>query len=385
MILLTASINFSPKTALGKGILLILTKKSKKMEKPWFPQRNGSDTIAALLKTFIFHSGVKVSRATIEKDVQNHKEFPHLTLEGLREILKVWGVQTLPLSVETNSLKELPPLSFLFISEENGNAITKQFVLYFGIEDDDIEYLHTRKGWVTEDLEQFETKWSKVALAITGIDEKSGEPDFEQIEKEYDKVKFNNPELKDNVRLYDDFLTNEECEHIINISKPLFQRSLFLYGDKAVVDDARTSFSAELHVFPDDEIMDNIRQRAAKLLSIPASHFEYFQCVSYDKTQEIHAHYDTFDRNSEGGKKIIAEGGQRKYTMLGYLNDDFVGGGTYFPNLDFMVHPKKGRILIFNNIDDEGKNIKPAFHAGLPVIKGRKYAVNMWVRDKPCR
>lgn len=71
--------------------------------------------------------------------------------------------------------------------------------------------------------------------------------------------------------------------------------------------------------------------------------------------------------------------------MLAYLNDDFDGGATYFPNVDILVHPKKKRVVIFNNLDDNGKVIKTAFHAGLPVTKGRKYAVNIWVREKPIR
>jgi len=72
--------------------------------------------------------------------------------------------------------------------------------------------------------------------------------------------------------------------------------------------------------------------------------------------------------------------------MLAYLNDDFEGGGTYFPDLNYMVHPKKRRVVIFNNLDEEGNTLKKAaWHGGLPITTGRKYAINMWVRNKPCR
>ena len=36
-------------------------------------------------------------------------------------------------------------------------------------------------------------------------------------------------------------------------------------------------------------------------------------------------------------------------------------------------------------IDENGKVLNAAFHAGLPVTTGRKYAINMWVRANPCR
>ena len=118
---------------------------------------------------------------------------------------------------------------------------------------------------------------------------------------------------------------------------------------------------------------------------MPENNFEFFQCLYYDPGQEYMNHYDTFDETSERGKKVVQETGQRKYTILAYLNDDFEGGGTYFPNLDLLVQPRKGRVVIFDNLDENGQVLKAAYHAGLPVTTGRKYAVNIWVRNKPMR
>ena len=156
-------------------------------------------------------------------------------------------------------------------------------------------------------------------------------------------------------------------------------------GEINIADYGRTSYSAEFHVLPTDPILNGIRKKASELIKMPESHFEFFQCVAYDPNQEYQNHYDTFDENSERGKKTIEEGGQRKYTLLAYLNDDFEGGGTHFPNLDILVQPKKRRVVIFDNLNEEGKVQKAAYHAGLPVTIGRKYAINIWVRTKPIR
>jgi prolyl 4-hydroxylase len=351
------------------------------MEKPWFPQRNSLDTSVALLRTFVFHLQIPVSQGTIEKEVKDHKEYPYLTITAFKEILMKWGVQTITLSLEASKLKDLPPFTLLFIEEKEGNIKIGQFIMFYHTEDDEIEYLHTRKGWVIEELDEFEKKWSKVALAVTHISENKGEAAYEAKEKEYNDKKFANPEFK-NLKMMDGFLSAEECSYIVNLANPILQPSK-LFGEKKETGIGRTSYSAEFHIYPHDEVLTGIRKKAAKVLDIPESHFEFFQCVSYEQGQEYQVHYDTFDESIPSNKAEIEIRGQRKYTMLVYLNDDYEGGGTFFPNLDYMVRPKKGRVVIFNNLDEAGKVIPAAFHAGLPVTKGRKYAINIWVRNKP--
>lgn len=354
----------------------------RSMQKPWFPQQNSADAPTALLKNFICQIQFPVSRPTIEKDVKEYPGFPFLSFGDLSKILERWGLKSVVYNCEMQDLKEIPTPSVLFINEEADGVKQGNFILFTGITDGMIEYLHTRKGWVLEDPDAFEKKWAKAALSLTEATSE-GESDFENKEQEYIKLKSSNPGLR-HVRIMDGFLTDQECEYIMELSKSKFQPSK-LMAEKNIHGYGRTSFSAELHVFPHDAILNGVRDRAAALVKMPDSHFEYFQCLYYDPGQEYQAHYDTFDESSERGKKVVFEKGQRKYTILAYLNDDFEGGGTFFPNLDLLINPKKGRIVIFNNLDDEGKILPASFHAGLPVTKGRKYAVNIWVRNKPCR
>lgn len=355
------------------------------MNKPWFPQRNELDATIALIKSLILHLQFPISQSTIESDTRSHKEYPLFSDTAIIEIFGKWGIEMQSGMIKPELIGELPPFSFLFIEETERNIKSGQFVMLYSIQNNIVEYLHPRRGWVKEEQTEFMKKWSGAGIFILEITG-GGEEDFEKKEKEYNEKKYSNPELKTNVKIVDDFLTDSECEYIINLATPLFQRSLFLYGDKAVLDEKRTSYSAELHIFPDDPVLNGIRKKASDLLNIPESHFEHFQCLSYDKSQEIDHHYDTFDANSEGGRRIIEEGGQRKYTMLAYLNEDFEGGATYFPDLDYLVIPKKRRVLIFNNLDEKGEVLKKAaWHGGLPITTGRKYAMNMWVRNKPCR
>lgn len=364
-------------------IILIL----EPMEKQWFPQRNIADAPIALFKTFITHLNLSISQFTIENDVKAHKDYPRLSDKAMIEILAKWGIKAASYKANLEQLPQIPSLSFLFIEDlVNGDTKMVSMVLYYSIwKGNIIEYLHPRKGWVLEDQNEFEKKWLKVALSITDLENPDGEPDFVEKEESYNKEKFENPELK-NIQLRDNFLTDSECEYIINLSQPISKPSgLGVASEDSIIDYGRTSRSSEFHIYPNDEVLNGIRKKASEILKVPESHFEFFQCVRYEPGQEYQNHYDTFDETNERGKKEIEESGQRKYTMLAYLNDDFEGGGTYFPNVDILVTPKKGRVVIFNNLDENGQVIKAAYHAGLPVTKGCKYAINIWVRNKPIK
>lgn len=60
----------------------------------------------------------------------------------------------------------------------------------------------------------------------------------------------------------------------------------------------------------------------------------------------------------------------RAFSVLLYLNDDFEGGGTEFPELGFGCKPKKGRLLVFPS---------DVTHGGNPVTSGSKYIIVLWI------
>ena len=351
------------------------------MEKKWFPQRNEFDAPIALLKNFIHYLNFPVSKFTIQRDVQNNPDFPlGVSLATYMTLLQKWTIQHKAFECPVDRLKDIASPSIIFIKSEKAEK-TGDFVMFKAIRENIIEYLDTRRGWVLESMADFSDKFGGIALSAQSIETK--EENFEYNESEFIAQKLTNPGLKE-IRLVDDFLTDKECEYIINLATPEFQKSA-LMAEEDIVGYGRTSYTANFHIFPNDEVLMNIRKKASELIKLPEGHFEYFQCVSYNPNQEYQSHYDTFDENTKRGRKEIETRGQRKYTMLAYLNDDFEGGSTYFPNVDLLVQPKKRRVVIFNNLNQQGQIIPSAFHAGLPVTTGRKYAINIWVREKPFR
>jgi len=83
-------------------------------------------------------------------------------------------------------------------------------------------------------------------------------------------------------------------------------------------------------------------------------------------------------------------------TLLIYLNDqedENSGGETAFPKasseslglssddktMGFKVHAGKGSAILFYNLLQDGNGDYLSLHSGLPVLKGEKWACNLWV------
>lgn len=61
---------------------------------------------------------------------------------------------------------------------------------------------------------------------------------------------------------------------------------------------------------------------------------------------------------------------QRYFSVVCYLNDDFEGGRTLFPTLDYAVTPEAGHAVLFPST---------YLHGSEPVINGRKFVLVSWI------
>ena len=181
----------------------------------------------------------------------------------------------------------------------------------------------------------------------------------------------------------DNFITDEECKHIIEISKDKIIPSLVSGEKEGIISTGRTSKNCWID-HNHDEIVKNISQKIAKQVNMPLENAESLQVIYYDKNQEYKQHYDgwLYD-DSEKSKRNMKFGGQRILTALVYLNKIEEGGGTRFTRLNKDIYPEKGKLLIFSNVY-KNTNLRHELseHAGLPVIEGEKWAFNLWFREE---
>jgi prolyl 4-hydroxylase len=108
---------------------------------------------------------------------------------------------------------------------------------------------------------------------------------------------------------------------------------------------------------------------------------EQLHFVHYAVGGEYKVHHDFFHPGTDYYKDSIGRWGQRKKTALIYLNDNFKGGETEFPEVKRTIIPKKNKLVIWDNLKENGELDYASLHAGLPVIEGIKQIVVLWIRE----
>jgi 2-oxoglutarate-Fe(II)-dependent oxygenase superfamily protein len=88
------------------------------------------------------------------------------------------------------------------------------------------------------------------------------------------------------------------------------------------------------------------------------------------------AHAD--NERIEHGRWVPNHTPQRDYTGLAYLNDDFTGGELVFPDLDVVIVPKAGLLVVFPS-DHE------FVHAVPKVLSGKRYSLPVWFTVNPAK
>jgi cold shock CspA family protein len=113
---------------------------------------------------------------------------------------------------------------------------------------------------------------------------------------------------------------------------------------------------------------------------IPYSHIEAIDIYNYVEGQYLDLHHDyPYDPKQINYYRY---GGDRVGTGIFFLNDDFVGGQTYFPKLNVEVQPKAGSFLYFQQGYDEATNWN-TIHESRLITKGTKWIASCFFSDQP--
>ena len=123
------------------------------------------------------------------------------------------------------------------------------------------------------------------------------------------------------VATYEDVISEQECQHFIEISQESLKRSLVSDNKKGFFSDGRTSSNTWIK-HDHDQITKNVGERIAKIVGIPLENAESFQVIYYSVSQEYKQHYDSWVHNgSEKTLRCMKWGGARMKTALCYLNN----------------------------------------------------------------
>ncbi|XP_068658554.1 prolyl 4-hydroxylase 2-like [Aristolochia californica] len=196
--------------------------------------------------------------------------------------------------------------------------------------------------------------------------------------------------------VYEKFLTDEECDHLISIAKSELKRSAVAdsTSGKSKLSEVRTSSGMFIEKGK-DLIISRIEDKIAAWTFLPKENGEDMQVLRYEHGQKYDPHYDYF-----ADKVNIARGGHRIATVLMYLSDVEEGGETVFPmsqehphrkvpvsdgnfsecgRQGIAVKPRRGDALLFFSLYPNATPDTSSLHAGCPVIKGEKWSATKWI------
>jgi prolyl 4-hydroxylase len=168
--------------------------------------------------------------------------------------------------------------------------------------------------------------------------------------------------------LVKDALTPEECNDIIN-SELIFSESI-IHGDAPINPAVRSS-----HTHYDEQnnfgFLKSIATELAEKHSPNNLTYgsENISIQRYEINQEYKQHCDFGDNNN------------RIATAIFYLNEDFVGGDTFFEKLSITVEPATGSCLIFYYDSDNPTLKNLTSHGGNAVTRGTKYIATAWMKN----
>jgi len=133
----------------------------------------------------------------------------------------------------------------------------------------------------------------------------------------------------------------------------------------------------------ESKIASKISHISEQLTKIPMSNQEALQVAMYEPNGRFNEHYDAcYFEDKEYCAKMNNNAGERRSTLLIYLNDTFEGGETEFTKVDIKVKPQKGKAILFWNTDDNEVIIPESMHRGNQVVKGEKWIATKWSHQK---
>jgi prolyl 4-hydroxylase len=186
------------------------------------------------------------------------------------------------------------------------------------------------------------------------------------------------------VRVFPTFVTDSVCAWLIEQARPNLKRALIYdpVGGKDIADHMRTNSAAGFDLMHADLVQAVVQWRMSVAVGIPIGHMEGPTVLHYAIGEQITNHYDFVNPRIPNYQAEIEKRGQRIVTFLVYLNDDYEGGETDFPDLGLRYHGAKGNGIFFTNALPNGEPDLRMVHAGLPPKDNEKWLMSQFIRNR---
>ena len=165
-------------------------------------------------------------------------------------------------------------------------------------------------------------------------------------------------------------LSEKECKEIIHNTKPLLKPTTVVNPTDGILKLHPHRTAAGVFINETPLLIQKIQNIVADITNLPIKNQEPPQVVRYKVGGEYKEHTDFTKREND-----------RRYSCLFYLNEDVEGGGTYFPDLKLQINPTLGTMIMWENLYNDGTPNPHSIHTGLPVSRGEKWILVIWVHE----
>lgn len=173
------------------------------------------------------------------------------------------------------------------------------------------------------------------------------------------------------IALYPGLFSTVECKYLAMVAAPWLEKARVTMDGGTQFEGMRDADSSAISHLTEDLVIQRINRCIAAATGTCATWGEPLNILRYNVGQQYRAHHD--GRGS-------GDGTTRIMTALIWLNEQFEGGETEFPNLNIRVRGGVGDMLVFRNVYGDGSQDDRLIHAGLPVSNGVKWMASRWIR-----
>ena len=180
--------------------------------------------------------------------------------------------------------------------------------------------------------------------------------------------------LSDNPRItiHRGLFSAAECRYLTLLGTPWLERAMVI--DEAtgagVLDAIRDADTSSFPPLAEDLVVQQLNACIAAASGTDKAWGEPLTILRYRPGQQYRPHHDA------------GAGAARHWTALIWLNVDYDGGATDFPDVGLRVKGGVGDLLLFQNVTADGLPDQRMMHAGLPVTKGVKWMASRWIRGR---
>ena len=167
--------------------------------------------------------------------------------------------------------------------------------------------------------------------------------------------------------------TSAECRYLQVLAAPWLEPAMiYAATGEGMRDPHRDSDNMVIAPAAEDLVVHAVNRCIAAASGTEVEWGEPLHILRYAPGQQYRPHHDAHAFAPVEKRRIA--------TALLYLNDEYEGGETHFPELKIKVRGGTGDLLIFHNLDADKLPDPRMIHAGLPITSGEKWLATRWIR-----